>query len=404
MARLWSVVLAAFVSFAVPPGARADVVTEWNDFILLNVPGLAGQRALTMAHLAMFDAVNSIDRGYTRYLVLADAPHGASPDAAAAAAAYGVLSRVLAAPPAGLQARYAALLVLVPDGQGKTDGIALGDAVAAALVAARADDHILDPNPPYVAGTGPGVYQLTGPPPVNTGAFRWRPFAMATISQFRANGPLPVTHPKYVDDLEEVRELGSAASTTRTEEQALSARWHVEMAHLGLNRVARAAVAAEGPSLVDSARLFALLNMAMMDGVAAVFEAKYFYNYWRPITAIRNAADDGNPATEGDPTWQSLLGTPPHPEYPSAHGYVSASGVAVLNAVFGQHYGFETTSSAPGMAGIARWFDDFEAFNVDAQVARIYGGMHFRTAVVEGAKQGRKIGKWVLENYLVPVP
>jgi hypothetical protein len=346
--------------------------------------------------------VNSIERRYTKYLVLADAPHGTSPEAAAAAAGYGVLVRLLPAQQGAFQAKYDALLALVPDGPAKEDGIALGDAVAADIVAARADDHMLDPNPPYVPGTGPGVYQLTGPPVVNTGAYRWVPFALAAISQFRPNGPVPVTHPQYIHDLEETAEFGKAASASRTGDQEITARWHVEMAQFGLNRVARAAVDSEGLPLVESARLFALLNLALADAVGAVFEAKYFYNYWRPVTAIRNADADGNDDTVGDPTWTPFLGTPPHPEYPAAHGTVSAAGAEVLKSVLGQHYGFETTSSAPGMAGIVRWFEDLDAFVADAGNARIYGGMHFRTSVVEGTRQGRKVAKWVLERYLLP--
>lgn len=391
----------ALAATLVAAPARADVVTEWNDFILQTVPGLPGQRAVTMAHLAIFDAVNAIERRYSQYLVLADAP-GASPEAAAAAAGYGVLVRLLPAQQAAFQAKYEALLAPLPAGPAKADGIALGDAVAAAIVAARADDHMLDPNPPYVPGTGPGEYQVTGPPVVNSGAYRWVPFALASISQFRPNGPIPVTHPQYVDDLEEAQEFGSLGSMSRTDHQSLVARWHVEMGQFGLCRVARAAAAREGLTLAESARLFALLTMALTDATGAVFEAKYFYNYWRPVTAIRSADADGNDDTVGDPTWSPFLPTPPHPEYPAAHGAVTQAGVEVLNAVFGRHYGFETTSSGPGMAGIVRWFDDFDAFAEDSRVARIYGGMHFRHSAVEGGRQGKKIGKWVVEGYLRP--
>lgn len=404
MTRRSSIVaLVALVSGLIAAPARADVIGEWNEYILTNVPGLPGQRALTIAHLAMFDAVNSIERGYTQYAVLANAPAGASPTAAAAAAGYGVLVRLFPAQQAAFQVKRDQLLAQVPDGPAESDGVALGDAVAAALVASRASDNLLSPNPPYVAGSGPGAYQPTGPVVVNTGVALWVPFAMTSVSQFRANGPVPVGHPQYAAELDEVREVGAVNSGSRTQAQSLSARWHVEMAHFGLNRVARAAAVSEGLSLIECARLFALLNMAMMDGAAAVFESKHFYDYWRPITAIRGADDDGNDDTVADPTWTPFIGTPPHPEYPAAHGTVSASGAEVLKSVFGQHYAFTTTSSAPGMAGIVRSFEDFDAFVTDAQLARIYGGVHFRTSVVEGARQGKKVAKWVLERHLVSV-
>ncbi len=404
MARQGSMVaLVALVSGLIAAPARGDVIGEWNEYILTNVPGLPGQRALTIAHLAMFDAVNSIEHGYTSYAVQLNAPAGASTRAAAAAAGYGVLARLFPAQQAAFQIKRDALLAQVPDGAAESDGVALGDAVAAALVASRASDNMLLPNPPYIAGSGPGAYQPTGPVVVNAAAALWVPFAMTSASQFRANGPVPVGHPKYAGELDEVREFGAANSGSRTQAQSLSALWHVEMAHFGLNRVARAAAVSEGLSLLEGARLFALLNIAMMDGVVAVFESKHFYDYWRPITAIRGADDDGNDDTVGDPTWTTYIGTPPHPEYPAAHGTVSAAGAEVLKSVFGQHYAFTATSSAPGMAGIVRSFEDFDAFVTDAQLARIYGGVHFRTSVVEGARQGKKVAKWVQERYLLPV-
>jgi hypothetical protein len=262
---------------------------------------------------------------------------------------------------------------------------------------------MLMPNPPYVPLVGPGAYQLTPPAfgtPINSGAASWRPFVLTDAAQFRPNGPLPLTHPRYADDLAEVRAIGKIDGP-RTTEQTISALWHVELAPPGMNRIARTEALARDLELIDTARLFALLNVAMADASTSVFEAKYFFNYWRPITAIREAASDGNPSTWPDPTWTPLLGTPAHPEYPSGHSVIQWAGTEVLEAVFGQNYTFSTTSAA--VPGVVRTFGSFKDYSADASLSRVYGGIHFRTAIEEGARQGRKVGNWVLEHALVPV-
>ena len=194
--------------------------------------------------------------------------------------------------------------------------------------------------------------------------------------------------------------LGAVDSIVRTPDETQIANWHVEQGQFSLNRVARTEAAANGLDLLTNARLFALLNMAFQDAVQSVFEAKYHYRFWRPVTAIRAADTDGNPATAPELDWLPLLVTPPHPEYPAAHGVVSGAGVEVLKAVFGRHYAFTATSAT--VPGVTREFESFDAFLEDVKVARIYGGIHYRGSVEDGGDQGTRLGRWIIRHYLRP--
>jgi membrane-associated phospholipid phosphatase len=395
------------LSIGLPPSARADVVTDWNA-TAITVARAAGDpvilRTLAMVHIAIFDAVNSVDYRYREYAVRLPAA-GASREAAAAAAAYGILIRRFPSQQTALDAALQASMAAIPDGSAKDAGRTLGDAVAALIHQLRSADGMNPPNnPPYVPGTGPGAYQLTGPPPVNTGAATYLPFAMTSASQFRPNGP-PALHTKrYARDLEDVRQLGTSIAALRTPQQDLIANWHIEMGQFQLSRIAREGVIAGSFDLLTSARLFALLNIALADGFIGVFEAKYHFNFWRPVTAIHAADDDGNDETSADSAWTPSLPVPPHPEYPSAHTMISAAGITVLEKFFGKHYAFLATEDVPQIPGVqTRAFDDLQALLEDMKLARIYGGMHFPTAVEEGAKQGKEIGKWVLATVLQPL-
>lgn len=395
-----SLVLAIAMLSAAPRRAHADIVTHWNA-IVFQIGGPAIHRTLAMVHAAMFDAVNSIERRHTPYLSQLSAPAGTSAEAAAAAAARGVLVRLFPTQTVVLDEALAQSIAGIANGAAKTNGLALGDQIAAAIVASRVHDNMLSPNPPYVPIAAPGFYALTPPnftPPVNGAAGTWLPFALTDPAQFRPNGPRPITHPRYVDDFDEVRAFGSATGSLRTPAQTLSALWHVELAPPAFNRIARDETLANGLDLMASARLFALLNIAMADATMSVFEAKYAFQYWRPITAIRGADADANPKTTADPAWTPFLNTPPHPEYPSAHSVIQAAGIQVLESVFGQNYAFKTTSAS--VPGVTRTFASFHDYGIDGGLARIYGGIHFRTAVEEGTRQGRQIGNWILENYL----
>ena len=399
MSRL--VGLALVVGFSVAAPARADVITQWNEQVL----ALGGaSRTLAMVLVAMFDAINAIQPRYRSYLNLPAAPAGALPEAAAAAAAYGVLVRLLPAQLAALNATLASSLALLPDGAGKTSGIQYGDLVAYLMYQNRLTDNILTPGPIYVSSGIPGAYQITTPgpaQPVNTNAQNWIPFAMISASQFRPSAPPALTSRRYADDLNETRALGELNSPYRSTIDDETARWHTELAQFQLNRIARAEVATDGQDLLAHARLFALLNLALADAATSVFDAKYAYLFWRPVTAIRNADLDDNARTDVDPGWSPFLTTPPHPEYPAAHGVIQTAGTRVLERYFGQHYGFDTTS--PTVPGVTRHYDDFDAFAEEGGVARILGGMHFRNSIEVGHRQGKSVANWILEHWLTPL-
>ena len=381
--------------------ARADIVVDWNQQVFIS-GGPQIQRTLAIVHIAIFDAVNAIEPRYRPYLTLPAPPAGASPEAAAAAAARGVLVRLFPAQQGALDALLATSLAGVPNGPSKDDGIQYGDLVAQAVYLARVGDHMLEAGPTYVAGTRPGDYQLTspGPPqPVNTGASSWVPFALTSAAQFRPNGPPQLTSSRYARDLEEVALRGRQGNLS--DEEAQIARWHGEQAHFQFNRIARVEVVSDGGNLIQHARLFALLNIAVADATTSVFDAKYFYNFWRPSTAIHNADVDGNDSTVADPSWAPFLTTPPHPEYPAAHGAVQAAAARVMKSYFGPNYSFTTT--APTVPGMQRFYQDFDAYLEDGRLARILGGMHFRSSLEEGARQGTRVGNWVIDHVLEPL-
>jgi hypothetical protein len=386
----------------------SPVVRDWNLFTLQVVTPPTRARSWALVHVAMFDAVNSIEQRYRPYAVTAPPAAGASSEAAAIQAAYRVLARRYPAALAVLDANLATSLAAIPDGPGKTAGTAIGDLVGNAIYDLRINDKINDPGPPYVPGSGPAAYQLTPPnfaQPVNTGVASWVPFALSQVSQFRPEGPYSIDSHQFARDYDETMTLGVAcpdpASCARTPAQSQTALWHTEQADLQFNRIARGLTSTRGLGLLEEARLFALLNLALIDSSAAVFDAKYTYNFVRPITAIRNGDADGNPRTEGDPAWSTNIVTPPHPEYPAAHGAVQGAAGVVMNKLLGKHQGFDDTM--PAVPGVTRHFDSFDDFTADGFVARIYGGMHFRNSLKVGRKLGREVGKYVVQTQLQPV-
>jgi hypothetical protein len=382
---------------------RPDVVTRWNEQAVA-VPGPAIQRTLAMMHIAMFDAANAIEPRYTRYLSLPAPPKGALPEASAAAAAHGVLIRLFPDQAPTLRITLANALASVPDGPDKVEGLRYGDLVAQVICAERLADHILMPGRIFTPDSTPGGYQLTTPgpsQPVNMNAPNWMPFALRSASQFRPNGPPTLTSETYARDFEEVRRLGGITSSERTLEQEEIARWHTEQVPQQLNRIARAETAVDGRNLLEHARLFALLNLALADALTSVFEAKYAYLSWRPVTAIRNADNDGNPDTFQDTAWAPFLLTPPYPEYPSAHSAMQSAGARVMIGYFGEPYAFQTASST--VPGLTRSYKSFDAFTAEGAFARILGGMSFRAAVEEGVRQGKYVSDWVLDHYLLPL-
>jgi PAP2 superfamily len=314
-----------------------------------------------------------------------------------------------------VEADYTTALGSVPDGRAKTRGIELGRAAAAAILALRSADGADAPliDAAYPQGTSPGEYRFTPDRPF---AFApgWAgvtPFVLMDASQFRPEPPYAVTSRKYAADLNEIKALGGdgvATPSARTPEQTEVALFWVESSPLQWNRIARAVSTRRDPW--EQARLFALLNMAMADGYVGSFETKYHYNYWRPVTAIREADADGNPRTSADPTWTPLVTTPPIPDYDSAHAVEGGAAAAVLSGLLGDHVGFATCSltltsgsTCADASPVLRRFASFSQAARENGESRILVGFHFRKAVEEGIDHGRKIGDRAVTHLLRPV-
>ncbi|HTD21414.1 MAG TPA: vanadium-dependent haloperoxidase [Terriglobales bacterium] len=398
--------LIAFAVLAAPAVAAADVVTEWNEKALAcattakQLP-FAGARTMAMVHTAMFDAVNSIEGRYTPYKVKESAPPGSSPEAAAIAAAHAVLLNLFPDQKTDLDAAYTASMAQVPDGSGKAAGIAVGEKVAAEILALRASDGADAPNT-YRPTTAPGVYVMTTLP-IGSQWGSVTPWAMERGSQFRPEAPPQLTSPEWASDYNEIKGVGRKKSTLRTSEQTDIARFWTITGPASWDPIVRQLAATPGRSLIENARLFALVEIATADAYIAVFDAKYTFNFWRPITAIRNGDIDGNDATEREPDWEPAVDTPLHPEYPCAHCITSSAAATVLESEFGTgpvRALTMTSSTAPGVVRkwitIRQWADEVSS-------ARIYGGIHYRNSTVVGKAMGRKIGELAAQQYLQPV-
>jgi hypothetical protein len=398
-------------SVTAPPATSPDQVIQWNRILLgiLRTPGaqpatVHPTRSMAILHAAVYDAVNAIAKTNAPYLVDLGAPRHASEPAAAAAAAHAVLVRLYPAQAAALDADLAVSLSQVPDGRAKDQGIRVGEEAAAAILTLRSDDGSAATPIPFVPGTNPGDYQLTPPAFVQPVFTHWpfvQPFALRTANQFRPAPPPAVTSPTYTDSFDEVKSLGLASSTTRTADQTQIARFWAAPIQNYWNEIAQTAALAHGTTLVQNARLFALLDLTVADSVIAFYDAKYTYHFWRPITAIRAAANDGNPATAGDPNWTPLATTALDPSYPGAHAVVSAAGADVLSTFFGSDSeNFAVTSEV--LPGVVRGFTSFSAAADEASLSRIYAGQHFRFDLVAGQRLGTQVADYVQRNFLLP--
>jgi len=410
-----------------PGHAWADVL-QWNEIALRAafaagldnsagcVDPLHESRMMAMMHVAVHDALNAIERRSRPYAFDAHAPAGTSPEAAVAAAARGVLVATFPLLPAELgltpaaavaivEAEYASALAAIPAGPGKAGGILLGQSAAATIVALRSGDGATAPflDFAYVPGPNPGDFQLIPGLPF-AAAPGWgdvTPFVLRSSAQYRPKRPYDLQTKKYASDFNEVKSLGAVNSTTRTADQTEIALFWVEGSPQGWNRIARAISVQSGLDLWQSARLFGLLNLASADAYIADFENKYFYEFWRPISAIRAADTDGNPETIADPSWDSLVGTPPAPDYPSGHSGQGGAMSEVLARFFGDAVSFSTTSTT--QPGVTRSFASFSQAAQENGNSRVYIGFHFRHAVTEGIKLGTKVGTVAFNHYLRPV-
>jgi hypothetical protein len=385
------------------PAQPVNAVIEWNRTLLtiIRTPGaqpasIHSTRNFAILHAAIYDAVNNIHPRFSPYLVrLPDVPRSASEIAAADEAAHDVLVFLYPAFQVSLDTELQQDLALLPDNDRKAQGIAVGQAVAGQLLAARSGDGANVTPPPYIPGTQPGDYQLTPPNFAPADFTQWpqvTPFALEQANEFRPGPPPALTGALYTDAFNEVKSLGFINSTTRTTEQTqIGQFWNGNIQDFW-NEIAQTAALQRNLNLEHSARLFALLNISLADTAIAFFDAKYTYNFWRPVTAIRLADTDGNPQTDPDPTWLPLgTKTAPDPSYPGAHSAISKAGATVLGFYFGDRFTFDVTSES--LAGVTRHFTNFPAAAEEAGLSRIFAGQHFRTDHIAGKDLGRQVAE-----------
>jgi PAP2 superfamily len=393
-------VLAVAVALVVAAPASADTATEWNQHATDALIGVAGQSPtvslphLAMVHGAVYDAVNAIDRRYDPYLGAPKARRWYSQEAAAATAAYRVLASLVPAQQPALEQKYLSSLAGVTGGKARDRGIAVGEAAAATMLAARQDDGRFGPFR-FPVGSEPGQWRPVLPAFVNDPA-AWvadvRPFLIRSSSQFRSAGPNPLHSRRYAREFDEVKSLGSIDSSARRADQTDMARFWAEHPTAMWSRIFRQLATGEALPVADSSRFYAVLYLTAADAAIACWDDKARWLHWRPISAIREAEADGNPATSADPDWLPLIATPPYPEHPAGHPCVSGSIVATLQDFFrSDRRDFGATSA---VSGTARSFTRFSQAIDEIVDARVYSGIHFRTADEQGAQIGRKVAGW----------
>jgi hypothetical protein len=397
-----ALVAAAMIGMA--PSAFADVITDWNEktvaFVTPRMVPAAGQRVVAIVQVAMFDAVNSIERRYRPYLVQLSAAATTSKEAAAAAAAGTVLVG-LYPQEADLKGAMATYLATIPDGDAKSAGIKLGEAVAAKVLEARATDGADAPDA-YQYKTKPGVYVPT-PITVSSTWPKVKPFALSSASQFRPAAPIALKSEQWATDYNEIKDFGGKASSKRSARQTEDARFWLITGPQSTEPVVRQIVAAKKMSLIDTARFMALTAVAGADAAIAVFDAKYHYEFWRPITAIRNGDIDDNPATERDATWQPIDNTPMHPEYPCAHCITSMAFASVVQTLFGSTEVPNLSMTSLSLPGVTHHWSNLDAYTTEVAEARIWAGFHYRTSTQVGQDMGRQIGRFVATTMMQPL-
>jgi hypothetical protein len=404
MRRIFVALIGLAIALASP--ARADVITDWNQTAIevmkaANIAGNPWTRNLAMMHVAMSDAVNSVQGRYASYVSSGPVKPGASAEAAAAAAARQILLQQAPGQKALIDQAYAETTKAIPDGAAKTDGVAIGEKCAAAVLADRAADGTNVPDT-YRPMTTPGVWIPTAPPLFAEYA-RVKPWVLKSADQFRPGPPPDLKSALYARDYNETKEVGGAKSSKRTAEQTDAVKfWSQANLSVAWEQVARQLSAAKNLSLADNARLFALLNMGMANSFINDWDAKFTYNFWRPVTAIRNGDQDGNDATERDASWTSLNAVPMHPEYPSQAGIIAGVAIGVLEVVFGPKPATAVTVTDLMDAKLQRRFDNVQQIAEQVQDVRVWGGIHFRNSLQVGYDMGQKISVYLVANSLKP--
>jgi len=389
-----------------PRAAGADVVLDWNELALARVVAAGqlppdGARTLALVHVAMFDAVDAIDRRYVPYAFDERATGDVSAEAAAASAAHAILAGLFPDRRATLDGALATSLAALPDDARRRAGVALGEAVAARCIERRAGDGSAAPER-YRPRADPGGYVPTAIP-VSSPWGAVRPWFLAGGDELRPAARPALAGEAWARDYEEVRRLGRRTDSARTDFETESARFWIVTGPAAWNPVVRALAASAPARLVDRARLFALVSLAAADAFIAVFDAKYVHDFWRPITAIRNGDLDGNDATGPEPGWLPLVDTPMHPEYPCAHCITAAAVARVLEAEFGEGELPPIEMTSPTAPGVIHRWTRIADYVTEISNARVWGGIHYRTSTRVGEEMGRRIGELALERVLTPL-
>ena len=407
------IVMALAICIAIPTTARADVFSEWNviavrEAVAAGRPGGSPAIDIATMHAAMYDAVQAIEKDYEPYRVTDVPSAGGSPLAAAAKAAHDVLVYRFDNPTRIVLIDADYINFLTANGITSDDpGIAVGTYVAAKLLAFRSCDGSLPiPAATFTGGTGIGEWRPTGTGPMNPGEYLGQvtPFFMTRPTQFRSDPPPAVNSKHYTRDYNEVKLYGVKTGSLRSAEQTDMAQFWAGNTFSAVYSGVRNVAAANVDNISDSSRLFALVSMSMADTLIGVWDSKFHYHYWRPITAIRNGNADGNDDTEGDAAWDSLIPSPAYPDYTSGANGVSSS------AMYAMEHFFETDSMAFSMntTNVAntnldtRQYTSFSQATQEVVDARVLLGIHFRFADEASRKLGQNVAKWGHKNYLRP--
>jgi hypothetical protein len=412
MGRIHSLVVPALLMTMPAATAYANVITAWDEKAVAIIQGnapappprigpIGGLRIMTVMHIAMFEAVNAIDPRYEPFQASTKPKVDASEEAAAATAAATVLSKLDPETSVKSKAELDAYLAQIENGEAKNRGIELGKEVAARILEMRANDGNATVNA-FRPVTQPGVYTET------MITYGWQfatmvPFVMNSPSQFRPPAPIALTSEEWTRNYNEMKDIGEKSSTKRTPRQTEDALFWLTVVPGSNQPLARQVAIGKNMSVVDSARFMALVTMAQMDAAIAVFDAKYHYTFWRPITAIRNGDIDNNPATERVATWQPIDITPLHPEYPCAHCILSGAEAGAIAAILGTKEIPEVSLTSPTAPGVTHKFSNLEAFNNEVSGARIAAGFHWRFSTVVGSDMGWKIGAYTVEHCMQPL-
>src|SRR6266480_3234627 len=413
---------AEYYFYRAHPSAAQEVV-DWNAMfnraiVLSSYVSAGAFRPAAIVHASMFDAVNGIERRYGPIHVTANRPRGASGRAAVVQAAYASMLNLFPTQKAALDSQLAASLanLTCSDAEDKDEdaednaasialGLAWGQNVADQIWAWRSTDGFDPSQSTYTGSTLVGKWRPT-PPAFANGLFpslpHTLPWVIPSPSSFRPPGPPRLTSAEYAAAFNEVKSVADTNSTTRTVDQTMAARFWAGTALTFWNRAAATATLKRHTTLSETARLFALLNLAMADGAISCWDAKYYYEFWRPITAIRLASTDGNPDTEEQADWTPVVVTPPYPEYSSGHATVTGAAQAVLTSYFGHNVPVQGWSEAFGPSTVRSW-PNFSAAADEANLARIWGGMHFRFEVVDARAAGNAIGAYVMSHAVQPL-